>query len=147
MFIGLCSSTVRPVFPMFVLQQVTTGKRQNLSRTTPSTKRFHLRLGPWKGFEALSCLLSWFNPPRLHLHSLEAYTKWYSKTLILIRIARKRYPKERVRQRFCGTFSCELSGAICLKTPVFLASALELFRRFFRAVRAIFWLWGSFFGP
>ena len=40
--------------------------------------------------------------------------------------------------------SGELSGAICLKTLVLLASTLELFRKFFGAVRAILWLWGSF---
>ena len=40
----------------------------------------------------------------------------------------------------------EFSGAICLKTLVLLGSALELFRKFFGAVRAIFWLWGSFLG-
>ena len=34
--------------------------------------------------------------------------------------------------------SCELSGAICLKTLVLLGSALELFRKFFGAVRAFF---------
>ena len=34
--------------------------------------------------------------------------------------------------------SGELSGAICLKTLVLLGSALELFRQFFGAVRAIF---------
>ena len=33
---------------------------------------------------------------------------------------------------------------ICLKTFVLLGSALELFRKFFGTVRAIFWLWGSF---
>ena len=37
-----------------------------------------------------------------------------------------------------------LSGAICLKTLVLLGSALELFRKFFGTVRAIFWVWGSF---
>ena len=41
--------------------------------------------------------------------------------------------------------SGELSGAICLKILVLLGSALELFRKFFGAVRAIFWLCGSFF--
>ena len=41
--------------------------------------------------------------------------------------------------------SGELSGAIRLKTLVFLGSALlELFKKFFGAVRAILWLWGSF---
>ena len=39
--------------------------------------------------------------------------------------------------------SGELSGAICLKILVLLGSALELFRKFFGAVRAIFRLWGS----
>ena len=34
--------------------------------------------------------------------------------------------------------SGELSGAICLKTLVFLGSALKLFRNFFGALRAIF---------
>ena len=39
--------------------------------------------------------------------------------------------------------SGELSGAVCLKTLVLLGGALELFRKFFGAVRAILWLWGS----
>ena len=39
-----------------------------------------------------------------------------------------------------------LSGAIRLKTLDLLGSALELFRKFLGIVRAIFWLWGSFFG-
>ena len=43
--------------------------------------------------------------------------------------------------------SGELSGAICLKTLLLLGSALELFRKFFGAVRAIFWRWGSFLAP
>ena len=38
----------------------------------------------------------------------------------------------------------ELSGAICLKTLILLGRALELFRKFFGTVRAIFWLWGSY---
>ena len=45
--------------------------------------------------------------------------------------------------------SGELSGAICLKALVLLGSdpvTLELFRNFFGAVRAIFWLCGSFLG-
>ena len=54
-------------------------------------------------------------------------------------------------KNFCekdfAKLSGELSGAICLKTLVLLGSALELFRKFFGAVRAIFWLWGSFLAP
>ena len=38
----------------------------------------------------------------------------------------------------------ELSGAICLKTLVLFGSALELFRKIFGAVRAMFLLWRSF---
>ena len=38
-----------------------------------------------------------------------------------------------------------LARAICLETLVLLCSALEWLRKFFGAVRAIFWLWGSFF--
>ena len=41
----------------------------------------------------------------------------------------------------------EFSGTICLPTLVLLGSALELFRKFFGAVRAIFWLWGSCLAP
>ena len=58
----------------------------------------------------------------------------------------KRYPKELLRQRF-AELSGELSGAICLKALVLLGSDLELFRKFFRAVRATFWLWVSFLAP
>ena len=54
-------------------------------------------------------------------------------------------------KNFCGKDFAELlgglSGAICLKTLVLLGSALKSFRKFFGAVRAIFWLWGSFLGP
>ena len=49
---------------------------------------------------------------------------------------------EKVPQR---TFATKISGAICLKYLVLPGSAPELFRRFFSAVREIFWLWGSFF--
>ena len=46
--------------------------------------------------------------------------------------------------------SGELSGAICLKTLVLMGmtgNPLELFRKFFGAVRAIFWLCESFLVP
>ena len=43
--------------------------------------------------------------------------------------------------------SGELSGVICLKTLVLVGSALELFRKCFGTVRAIFWFWGSFLAP
>ena len=33
------------------------------------------------------------------------------------------------------------------KPPFLWVSALELFRKFLGAVRAIFWLWGSFLAP
>ena len=55
----------------------------------------------------------------------------------------KRYPKERVQQRF-AELSGELSGGICVKTLVLSGSVLELFREVVSAVRAIFWRWGSF---
>ena len=53
---------------------------------------------------------------------------------------------EKVPQRTFATkifaeLSGELSGAIFLKTLVLL------FRKLFGAVRAIFWLWGSFWVP
>ena len=70
-----------------------------------------------------------------------------------LRHARK--PKVRYRKgnpkNFCdkdvAELSGELSGANCLKALVLLGSALELFGSFFGAVRAIFWLWGSFLAP
>ena len=47
--------------------------------------------------------------------------------------------------------SGELSGVICLKNPLFYwvmtGNPLELLRIFFDAVRAIFWLCGSFLAP
>ena len=51
--------------------------------------------------------------------------------------------QKKVPQRACVTKDCaelsgELSGAICLKTKALLGSALELFRKFFGAIRAIF---------
>ena len=57
---------------------------------------------------------------------------------------------EKVPQRtfcdkdFAAELSGELSGAICLSKPCLLGSAVKLFRKFFGAVRAILWLWGSF---
>ena len=50
-----------------------------------------------------------------------------------------------LREKDFAELSGELSGAICLKTLVLWGSALELFRQFFGAIRAIFWLWGSLF--
>ena len=38
-----------------------------------------------------------------------------------------------------AAFSSELSGAVCLKTLALLGNALDLFRKRFGAVRAIFW--------
>ena len=55
---------------------------------------------------------------------------------------RRGTPKN-LRDKNFAELSGELSGVICLKPLVLLGSALELFRRFFRAVRAIFGLWGS----
>ena len=57
----------------------------------------------------------------------------------------KRYHKE---TKIFAERSAELSGVICLKALVLLGndpvSPLELFRKFFGAVRAIFWFCGSF---
>ena len=57
--------------------------------------------------------------------------------------------KKGTPKNFCDKDLAELSGelsvAICLKTLVLLGSALELFRKFFGTVRAIFWVWGSVF--
>ena len=50
-------------------------------------------------------------------------------------------------KKLCDKDFAELSGVICLRTLVLLGDALELFRKCFGAVRAIFWLWGSSFGP
>ena len=52
-----------------------------------------------------------------------------------------------LRDKDFAELSGELSGAICLKILVLLGSALELFRKFLGAVRAIVWLWGVLFGP
>ena len=48
-----------------------------------------------------------------------------------------------MRQRF-SELSGELFGVICLKALVLWGGALDLFRKFFGAVRAIFWLCGFF---
>ena len=56
---------------------------------------------------------------------------------------RKGTPKNLCDKDF-AEHSGDLSAAICLKTLVLLGSALELFRTFIGAVRAILWLWGSF---
>ena len=50
---------------------------------------------------------------------------------------RKGTPKNFSDKEF-AELSGELSGEICLKTVVLVDSALELFRQFFGAVRAIF---------
>ena len=60
--------------------------------------------------------------------------------------ARKGTPKNFCDKDF-AELSGELSGAICLKTLVLLGSALELFRKFFGIVRAIFWLWFFLLAP
>ena len=65
------------------------------------------------------------------------------------------FPEKGTTKKLCdkdfAERSGELSGAICLKTLVLLGiitgSPLELFRKFFGAVRAIFWLCGSFLAP
>ena len=59
---------------------------------------------------------------------------------------RKGTPKNFCDKDF-AELSRELSGAISLKTLFLLGSALELFSKCFGAVRAIFWLWGSFLAP
>ena len=59
---------------------------------------------------------------------------------------RKGTPKNFCDKDF-AELSGELSGAICLKTPVLLGSALGWFKKVFGAVRAIFRLWGSFLAP
>ena len=56
---------------------------------------------------------------------------------------RKSTPKNFCDKDF-AELSGELSGVICLKALVLLGSALESFRKFFGALRAIFWFWGSF---
>ena len=53
---------------------------------------------------------------------------------------RKGTPKNIFQNDFAELLG-DLSGAICLKTLVWLGSALELFRKFFGALRVIFWLW------
>ena len=58
---------------------------------------------------------------------------------------RKSTPKNFCDKDF-AELSGECSGAICLKTLVLMGSALKLFRKFFGAVRAILWLWGSLLG-
>ena len=52
--------------------------------------------------------------------------------------------KKGTPKNFCDKEFADLAGEICLKTPVLVHRALELFRTFFSAIRAIFWLWGSF---
>ena len=74
--------------------------------------------------------------PIVKLNSFSALFKFRDK---------KGTPKNFCDQDF-AELSGELSGAICLKSLVLLGGALELFRKFFGAVRAICWLWGSFFG-
>ena len=54
----------------------------------------------------------------------------------------KRYPKELSRQRFRRTFGRTFSKP--LFQDVMTGNPLELFRKSFGAVRAIFWLWGFF---
>ena len=56
----------------------------------------------------------------------------------------RRYPKELVRQSFCRTFGWTFWCDLPQNRYWLLGSALELFRKFFGAARAILWLWGSF---
>ena len=51
------------------------------------------------------------------------------------------------RDKDFAELSGELSGAICLEALVLLGSALELFRKFFGTLRAIFLVLGSFLAP
>ena len=55
---------------------------------------------------------------------------------------------KKLRAKEYAELSGEFSGAICLKTLVFfLGNTLDVFRKFFGAVRAMFWLSGSFLAP
>ena len=76
---------------------------------------------------------------RAHNHQVEFQQKLKFATIVR---DRKGTPKNFCDKDF-AELSGELAGAICLKTPVLVGSALELFRKFLGAVRAIFWLWGS----
>ena len=58
--------------------------------------------------------------------------------MVVVHRDRKATPKNLCDKDF-AELSGELSAAICLKTLVLLGSALELFRKFFGTVRAIFW--------
>ena len=62
---------------------------------------------------------------------------------------RKGTPKNFCDKDF-AELSGELSGAICLKTLVLMGNDQwppRIVQKFFGAVRAIFWLWGSFWAP
>ena len=59
---------------------------------------------------------------------------------------RKGTPKNLCDKDF-AELSGELAGATCLKALDLLGRAFEWFRKFFGAVRAIFWLRGSFLAP
>ena len=76
----------------------------------------------------------------------------YAFARVCLRLGTHFSGTEKVPQRTFATkifaeLSGELSGAIGLKTLVSLGSALELFRKFFGTVRAIFGVWGSFLAP
>ena len=77
---------------------------------------------------------------RLGWRGLLIVHKWH------ISGAEKGTPKNFCDKDF-AELSGEFSGAICLKPLVLLGSALELFRKFFGTVHAIFWVWGSFLVP
>ena len=58
------------------------------------------------------------------------------------------WDREGIPKKLCDKDFAELSGelscAICLKTLVLQGKCPRLVQKFFGAVRAIFWLWGSF---
>ena len=85
--IGMCPSTVRPVFPVLVFQL---SKQQNRTRTNSSTvlgtptnrtrtKKFSLE--ELLGSCFLSWVLNWESTENWDFHRLEPYTKPYSDTV------------------------------------------------------------------
>ena len=56
----------------------------------------------------------------------------------------RRYSKELVWFAILPNFRVNFLVRFCLETLILLGSALALLRKFFGAVRAMFWLWGSF---
>ena len=115
-----------------------------------ASRRYYIKLvAPWLKVMGIVGQTGAKRSPQTKAPELRSRTLWLSGLLVIVNPCardcfgdRKGTPKNFCDNDF-AELSGELSGAICLKTLVLLGSTIELFRKFFGTVRAIFWLWGS----